>query len=517
MRKSLEKEAIYDVAVVGGGVNGCGIARDSAGRGLSVVLFEKDDLAQGTSSASTKLIHGGLRYLEYYEFGLVREALTEREILLKNAPHIIWPMRFVLPHHKELRPAWLLRCGLFLYDHIGGRKILPPTKMLNLSSHECGNPLVDTFKKGFEYSDCWVDDARLVALNALDASRLGAHIHTRTRCVNAERVDGVWHVTVKSNTDKSERVIKAKTLVNAAGPWVDDLLGNIKERSDDKKNVRLVRGSHVIVPKIYSHDRAYIFQNADGRIIFAVPYEQDFTLLGTTDQDHESMDGVVEITENETQYICDSASVYFKKPILRSSVVWTYSGVRPLFNDGSSEAKEATRDYVLTVSDVEGKAPLLNIFGGKITTYRHLSEDALAKLTSYLPNMGKAWTSEASLPGGDFPVSEVDQMITKLQADHAFLNKKWATRLFKSYGMSAWSVLDGAKSKDDLGQSFGATLTESEMVYLRDVEWARTSEDVLWRRTKLGLHMTESERIEVAHWFNNQSEEVIEPELASSI
>ena len=506
MRKSLE--TIYDVAVVGGGINGCGIARDAAGRGLSVALFEKDDLAQATSSSSTKLIHGGLRYLEHYEFRLVREALTEREILLKSAPHIIWPMRFVLPHHKELRPAWLLRCGLFLYDHIGGRKLLPATKTLDLRSDECGKPLIDMFKKGFEYSDCWVDDARLVALNALDAKERGAYIYTQTRCTGAERVDGIWHVTVKSNADNSERMFKAKALVNAAGPWVDDLLGDINERKADQKNVRLVRGSHVIVPKLYDHDRAYIFQNADDRIIFAVPYEQDFTLLGTTDQEHNSMDTPVEITESETQYICDAASVYFKKPITRESVVWTYSGVRPLFNDGASEAKEATRDYVLKVSDVEGKAPLLNIFGGKITTYRHLAEDALEKLANYLPNMGKVWTSEAFLPGGGFGVSEVDQLITKLRIDFPFLSEQWATRLFKAYGMLAWRVLEGAKVKKDLGQSFAATLTETELVYLQKVEWVTTCEDVLWRRTKLGLHMTESERAEVADWFAQQSEEI---------
>ena len=499
MRKSTD--TIYDIAVVGGGINGCGIARDSAGRGLSVALFEKDDLAQATSSASTKLIHGGLRYLEHYEFRLVREALTEREILLKNAPHIIWPMRFVLPHHKALRPAWLLRCGLFLYDHIGGRKILPATKTLDLRTHDCGKPLIDVFEKGFEYSDCWVDDARLVVLNALDAKERGADIFTQTRCTNAERIDGVWHVTVESNADQSIRTIKAKVLVNAAGPWVDDLLGDIEERKPDQKNVRLVRGSHVIVPKLYDHDRAYIFQNSDDRIIFAVPYEQDFTLLGTTDHDHQSMDIPVKISERETQYICDAASVYFKKPIQRESVVWTYSGVRPLFNDGASEAKEATRDYVLKIVDVDDKAPLLNIFGGKITTYRHLAEDALKQLSEYLPEMEESWTSEASLPGGDFDVSEVGSLIAKLQSDYPFIDEPWAIRLFRAYGGRAWFLLGSAKTKDDLGQAFGATLTETELVYLQKKEWAITPEDVLWRRTKLGLHMTESERAEVAEWF----------------
>ncbi|RVU84292.1 glycerol-3-phosphate dehydrogenase [Leucothrix sargassi] len=494
-------EAIYDVVVVGGGINGCGIARDAAGRGLSVALFEKDDLAQATSSSSTKLIHGGLRYLEHYEFRLVREALTEREILLQSAPHIIWPMRFVLPHHKELRPAWLLRCGLFLYDYIGGRKILPATKTLDLRKTEYGKPLIDMFQKGFEYSDCWVDDARLVALNALDARERGAEIYTRTRCTHAERIDGIWHITVKCEEDQSFQKVKARTFVNAAGPWVDDVLGAINERKPNQRNVRLVRGSHVIVPKLYDHDRAYIFQNADNRIIFAVPYEQDFTLLGTTDQDHKSMDVPVEISEDETQYICDAASVYFKKPITRDSVVWTYSGVRPLFNDGASEAQEATRDYVLKVKDSEGKAPILNIFGGKITTYRHLAEDALDKLSEYLPEMDGVWTSSASLPGGEFDVSEVDTLIAKLQSDYPFLSERWATRLFKAYGKLSWDLLKKAKSKEDLGQAFGETLTEAELVYLKNVEWATTADDALWRRSKLGLHMTEAERAEVAEWF----------------
>jgi len=498
-------ESIYDIVVIGGGVNGCGIARDAVGRGLSVALFEKDDLAQGTSSASTKLIHGGLRYLEHYEFRLVREALTEREILLKSAPHIIWPMRFVLPHHTELRPAWLLRCGLFLYDYMGGRKILPATKTVDLRAGEYGEPLIDTFKKGFEYSDCWVNDARLVALNALDAKELGADIHTQTKCTHAKRVDGLWQVTVQSTHDQTERTIKAKALVNAAGPWVDDVLSSMDGRKADEKNVRLVRGSHIIVPKLYDHDRAYIFQNADGRIIFAIPYEDDFTLIGTTDQEHDSMDTPVKISEVEAQYLCDAVSVYFKKPILRDAVVWTYSGVRPLFNDGESEAKKATRDYVLKLDHAEGEAPLLNIIGGKVTSYRHLSEDAMKKLSGFFPEMDQAWTEEASLPGGNFEVSEVDSLIAKLQSDYAFVDEAWATRLFRAYGKRAWTILGTAQSKADLGEAFAATLTESELVYLQTTEWANSADDVLWRRSKLGLHMTDSERAEVAEWFAKQA------------
>lgn len=495
----------YDIAIIGGGINGCGIARDAAGRGLSVFLAEQDDLAQGTSSASTKLIHGGLRYLEHYEFMLVRKALNEREVLWKNAPHIIWPMRFILPHHKALRPAWLLRLGLLLYDYIGGRKLLPPTKTLDLSRHATGEPLTAAFKKGFEYSDCWVDDARLVVLNALDARAHGADIHTRTRCIGAKRQDGLWQVTVQDTHRQQTHTITAKTLINAAGPWVDKLLDQAALKQSDQPNVRLVRGSHIIVPKLYAHDRAYIFQNGDGRIIFAIPYEQDFTLVGTTDADHTAPLNQVAISADEVDYICAAAGTYFKRSISRDDVVWTYAGVRPLYNDGASAAQEATRDYVLRVDEAStGKLPLLNIFGGKITTYRCLAEDALHKLAPYLPPQRAAWTATAALPGGDFAHDGVATKVQRLQADYAFIDADWALSLIRRYGTRAWDMLGDATHLTDLGQAFGATLTAREVEFLIAHEWARSAEDILWRRSKIGLHMTPPQRESLADWFTQQ-------------
>lgn len=498
-----QADTVYDLAIIGGGINGCGIARDAAGRGLKVVLAEQADLAQGTSSASTKLIHGGLRYLEHYEFKLVREALTEREILLKNAPHIIWPLRFVLPHNKELRPAWLLRIGLFMYDHMGGRKILPATKTLDLRQDATGKPLIDEFKKGFEYSDCWVDDARLVVLNALDAQQRGADIHVRKRCTGAKRVDGVWEVQLQDVKSGETQTLRARMLVNAAGPWVDHLLHDMHTLPQDQHNVRLVRGSHVVVPKLFEHDRAYIFQNGDGRIIFAIPYEQGFTLLGTTDRDHKDGLKNVHISEDETQYICDAASVYFKQPIKRDEVVWTYSGVRPLYDDGASEAQEATRDYVLKVTEQDGQAPLLNIFGGKITTYRHLAEDALHKMQDWMPDAKAAWTDSAPLPGGDFGVHDVPQQIQQLQQAYPFVDEAWAYSLIRRYGTRATAMLGDAKSKADLGKDFGANLTEQEVRFLMTEEWAQDAEDILWRRSKLGLHMSKAQRQAVADWLQH--------------
>ena len=504
MSGSASTEKVYDIAIIGGGINGCGIARDAAGRGLSVFLAEQGDLAQGTSSASTKLIHGGLRYLEHYEFRLVREALTEREVLLKNAPHIIWPLRFVLPYHKALRPAWLLRLGLFIYDHLGGRKLLPATTTVDLSHSEIGAPLIDDFSKGFEYSDCWVDDARLVVLNALGARQRGAEITTCTRCIAARRENQLWQLSLQNTVTGQQYQIQSRTLVNAAGPWVDQLLDQAKLKTRDQKNVRLVRGSHVIVPKLYEHDRAYIFQNADGRIMFAVPYEQNFTLLGTTDADHSSMDGEVKISEDEVQYICDSASVYFKQKIQRDSVVWTYSGVRPLYDDGASAAQEATRDYVLKLDVQDQDAPLLNIFGGKITTYRRLAEDALDKLSLYLGSHQAAWTAHAPLPGGDFAVDAVAKESSRLQQDYPFIDADWALSLIRRYGTRSWDMLGVAKKIEDLGEQFGATLTQQETEFLVQQEWARQADDILWRRSKLGLHMSVAERQVFIDWFNER-------------
>jgi glycerol-3-phosphate dehydrogenase len=493
-----EGETPYDLAIIGGGINGVGIARDAAGRGLRVYLCEANDLASGTSSWSTKLVHGGLRYLEYYEFRLVREALMEREVLWQAAPHIIEPLRFVLPHHKGLRPAWLLRLGLLLYDYIGGRRLLPATRSLNLAMDEAGAPLKPgLFKRGFEYSDCRVDDARLVVLNARDAAMRGAVIETRTKAIRATRHKEGWALDVAGNT---ARTIHAKALVNAAGPWVAEVLsktlGNIT-----KAKVRLVQGSHIVVPKLFSHDRCYIFQNGDGRIIFAIPYEMDFTLIGTTDQDYIGDPAAVIATAEEKAYLCAAASEYFAKPVTPADIVWDFSGVRPLYDDGASEAKAATRDYVFDVDVSEPGAPLLSIFGGKITTYRRLAEAVLAKLAPAFPQMDTNWTASSPLPGGDFPVQSRAELASKLQAAFPFLAPGHAARLTRLYGTEAFVMLDGAKTASDLGQDFGATLTARELNWLMAKEWAQTAEDVLWRRTKLGLFLNPDQAAEVARFM----------------
>ncbi|MBL8569501.1 MAG: glycerol-3-phosphate dehydrogenase [Phreatobacter sp.] len=484
-----------DLLVVGGGINGAGIARDAAGRGLSVTLVEQDDLASGTSSWSTKLIHGGLRYLEHYEFRLVREALIEREVLWAVAPHIIRPLRFVLPHHRGLRPAWLLRLGLFLYDHLGGRKRLWPTKTLDLRTDTAGRPLKAGYAKAFEYSDCRVDDARLVVLNAMDARMRGATILTRHRAVAAERAEGLWRVTVENRRTGETQIIAARALVNAAGPWVEAFLTG-PARSRAPARVRLVQGSHIVVPRLYDHDRAYIFQNADNRIIFAIPYEDAFTLIGTTDQDYEGDPAAVAATEAEIRYLCAAASEYFAKPIVPSDVVWTYSGVRPLYDDGASAAQEATRDYVLHKDGAAGQAPLLSIFGGKITTYRRLAMSALDELAEDLPALsGKAgWTASAALPGGDISLDSPVSAAESLWRSHPFLGQDLASRLARAYGTRAKVIIGEATSMADLGKHFGAGLTEAEIDYLKREEWAETADDVLWRRSKLGLHLREAER-----------------------
>ena len=504
MSADAASDTIYDLAIVGGGINGCGIARDAAGRGYSVYLCERNDLASGTSSASTKLIHGGLRYLEYYEFRLVRESLLEREVLWKIAPHIIRPLRFVLPHHSGLRPAWLLRLGLFLYDHLGGRKLLPATKTLDLTQHPAGKPLKPgMFAKAFAYSDCWVDDARLVALNARDAAAHGAVIETRTALVAALRADGLWRATVVDKRSGATREIRARALVNAAGPWAGDVLGT-KVTSSSVARTRLVRGSHIVVPKLFDHPECYIFQNADQRIIFAIPYETDYTLIGTTDQDYAGDPAEVAITPGEVDYLCASASEYFAKPITPDSIVWTYSGVRSLFEDGASAAQAATRDYVLDVEAPDGAPPLLSIFGGKITTYRRLAEHVLQKLAPLLPTHNRrdeGWTGTASLPGGEFATSEFADVVAELTSSYSFLPHDLATRLVRAYGLSAYDVLGRARSLEDLGTDFGATLTAAEIDYLRANEWAETAEDILWRRTKLGLKMSAEQRRRVADYL----------------
>jgi glycerol-3-phosphate dehydrogenase len=495
-------DQIFDLAIIGGGVNGCGIARDAAGRGNSVFLCEMNDLASGTSSWSTKLVHGGLRYLEYYEFRLVREALLEREILWQIAPHIIGPLRFVLPHHRGLRPAWLLRLGLFLYDHIGGRRLLPPTRTVDLARDEVGRPLVPgRFHRGFEYSDCFVDDARLVVLTARDAAERGAVIRTRTRATHVGQADGLWHVTTENTLTGAREVIKARALVNAGGPWVEDVL-SFGAGVVAKAKVRLVQGSHIVVRKLYDHDRAYIFQNSDGRIVFAIPYRNDFTLIGTTDRDYVGDPGKVKATPEEIAYLCESVNAYFAKPISPADVVWAYAGVRPLYDDGASEAKSATREYVFEL-DLPGGAPLLSIYGGKITTYRRLAEEALERLAPYLKGnkAREGWTASAPLPGGDMDVSALPALIAELRRHYPFLSEFHAQRIAFAYGSCARRWLGLATSIADLGRAFGATLTEAEVKYLMANEWACDAEDVVWRRSKLGLVMSSEEIAVLDAWM----------------
>lgn len=485
----MDASPIHDIFVIGGGINGCGIARDAVGRGFSVFLAEMNDLASGTSSGSTKLIHGGLRYLEFYEFRLVREALMEREVLWKNAPHIIWPMRFVLPYAKGLRPAWLIRLGLFLYDHIGGRKLLPATRTLDMAKDPAGKPLKPLFHKAFEYSDGWVNDARLVALNARDAADRGATIRTRTKVVAARREGDIWAIRLEDLATGTTEEVKARLLVNAAGPWVDHVLSTTVGQND-VHNVRLVQGSHIVIKKKFDDPRAYFFQNKDGRIIFAIPYEEEFTLIGTTDRDYPGDPHDVKISDTEIDYLCAAASEYFAKPVTRPDIVWTYSAVRPLYDDGASKAQEATRDYVLKADSGEGKAPIVNAFGGKITTYRRLSESMLEKIEGFLGKRGKPWTANASLPGGDFPATGFDAQVAKLKSSYPFLDQRLARRLTRLYGTRAQVLLGLAKSNADLGRNFGADLYEAEVRYLCENEWALTAEDVLWRRTKRGLHFS---------------------------
>lgn len=502
----MAQEKIFDIFVIGGGINGCGIARDAIGRGFSVFLAEMNDLASGTSSRATKLIHGGLRYLEHYEFRLVREALMEREVLWANAPHIIHPMRFVLPYHKGgVRPAWLLRLGLFLYDHLGGRKKLPATRTLNMRTDPAAQPLKPLFTKAFEYSDCWVDDARFVALTARDASDRGASIRTRTKVVAARRDSQGWTITIENADTGHQEEIRARLLVNAAGPWADKVLQGV-EGDRQLHNVRLVQGSHIVVRKKFADPRSYFFQNNDGRIIFAIPYEDDFTLIGTTDQDYKGDPAKVAITEGETEYLCAAASEYFAEPVRREDVVWTYSGVRPLYDDGASKAQEATRDYVLKDDAPAGLAPLINVFGGKLTTARKLAEHMLEKIEHHLGKKGAPWTHAAALPGGDFKEVAFESELKKVQAAYPFLSPAHARRLFRLYGTRVHVLLGKAASLADLGRHFGADLYEAEVSYLIENEWACTAEDILWRRTKLGLRLTAKEAEVLNNFIKNKEE-----------
>ena len=478
----------YDLAVIGGGINGVGIAADAAGRGLKVFLCEKDDLASHTSSASSKLIHGGLRYLEHYEFRLVREALAEREVLLAKAPHIVKPMRFVLPHRPHLRPTWMIRAGLFLYDHLGKRKRLGASRSLRFGPDSALKP---TITQGFEYADCWVDDARLVALNAMSAREQGADIRTRTRCLGAKRVGNLWHVQIQ-NADGTPQTLRARALVNAGGPWVSSFIKD-DLRLDAPYGIRLIQGSHLIVPRLYEGEHAHILQNEDQRIVFAIPYLDRFTLIGTTDREYTGDPAKVRITDEETDYILKVVNAHFNRQVSRDDILHTYSGVRPLCNDESDNPSAVTRDYTLALSASAGQAPLLSVFGGKLTTYRKLAESAMVELKPFFSQMRGSWTATAPLPGGE-DMQTPAQLAQALVARHAWLPGEIAQRWAVTYGSRAWRLLDGAQGLEDLGQLLGAGLYTREVDYLRHAEWAVEAEDILWRRTKLGLFLSDTEQ-----------------------
>ena len=477
--------ADFDLAIIGGGINGAGIARDAAGRGLSVLLIEQNDLASGTSSKSTKLIHGGLRYLEFHAFRLVREALIEREVLIGIAPHLTRPLRFVLPHHSGLRPAWMLRLGLFLYDHLGGRKILPGTETVDLTHHIVGETLKREYHRGFIYSDGWVDDARLVVLNAVDAAERGASIRTRTRLIRADRQDDLWQLVL--NARGTRETVTARALINAAGAWVPEVADRML-RLPPSGHMRLVKGSHIVVPRIYAHDHAYIFQNADGRIVFAIPYEHDYTLIGTTDEDFRGDLSAPTASAAEVSYLCGAVSGYFRKGVTPDQVVHAYSGVRQLYDDGARSAQNLTREYLLDLDGKPHQAPLLTVYGGKITTYRTLAEAALGKLAPTL-RQGATWTADAPLPGGDFPHDGIDALVARARGLWPFLAESHARRLTRAYGTRLDRLIGGARDMAALGERFGGDLTAAEVRYLMRHEFAETADDVLWRRSKLGLRL----------------------------
>jgi glycerol-3-phosphate dehydrogenase len=492
----------YDLLIIGGGINGTAIARDAAGRGLNVLLCERDDLASHTSSASTKLVHGGLRYLEYYEFNLVRHALKEREVMLRAAPHIIWPMRFVLPYDKGLRPAWMLRTGLFLYDHIGGREMLPGSKSLKLDKAPHKGVLESRFKTGFEYSDCWVEDARLVVLYALDAANRGADIRTRTEVLSVQSTDDGYSAEIKKNG--ATETVLAKGIVNAAGPWVDAVLGQIKTKTSEQ-SLRLVTGSHIVTKKLFDGDHAYLFQNADNRVIFAIPYEGNYTLIGTTDKPYDLSEGPVKISPEEITYLCEAASEYFEDDISPEDVVWDYAGVRPLYDDKAVDASAVTRDYKLNIEEYSKGAPFMSVYGGKITTSRRLGEHAMQELSGYYEYKTGNWTQSALLPGGDLIDADFERFYTDMHKRYRALNTDLLRRLCHAYGTRITLILGDGTSQPELGQHFGAGLYELEANYLINHEWATSADDILWRRSKLGLHMSEGERAAFTDWFNSRN------------
>jgi len=487
-----------DLLVVGGGINGVGIARDAAGRGLSVLLVERGDLAGATSSASSKLIHGGLRYLEQYEFRLVRESLAEREVLLAAAPYIIRPLRFVLPVHDGLRPPWLLRLGLFLYDHIGGRRRLPATRTVRRDRDPVFGALADSYRLGFEYSDCWADDARLVVMNALDARQRGARIEPGWAVTAARRENALWSVDMTAYSGE-RRTVRARALVNAAGPWVEEVLraaGAHRHRS-----LRLVKGSHLIVRRLYDGPQAYTLQNADGRVVFAIPYEEDFTLIGTTDSPFSGDPGAVHADGSEVAYLCGLISGYLKAPVTPKDAVWTYSGVRPLYDDGGVSASTVTRDYVFDMDAAAGQAPLLSIFGGKLTTYRKLAEHALSKLLPVMQLATTPWTRGATLPGGEIARGDFEAFVAEQLRRHAYAPPALVRRLCRSYGTRIERILGRARALRDLGVEVAPQVYEAELNLMRAEEWARTADDALWRRSKLGLHLDARGREAVKTWF----------------
>jgi glycerol-3-phosphate dehydrogenase len=490
--------AEFDLAIVGGGINGAGIARDAAGRDLRVLLIEQNDLASGTSSASTKLIHGGLRYLEHGWFRLVREALTEREVMLRMAPHVIRPMRFVLPVEPNMRPLWILRLGLFTYDHLGGRKLLAPTLAVDLAHGPLGTPLRASYARGFEYSDCWADDARLVVLNALDATEHGAVIRTRTRCIGAER-GKLWRLVLDAQGRRD--LATAHVLVNATGPWLN-LFATNSLHATRPLAVRLDKGSHIVVRRLFEHDRGYIFQNRDGRVVFALPFEREFTLIGTTDRSFSGDPGAVRADDDEITYLCEVANQHFRAATKPSEVVWAFAGVRALYDDGSRRSQDVSRDYVLEVDDRNGAAPLLTVYGGKITTYRRLAEHALDRL-AHVIKCGPPWTEHSQLPGGDFAPDALDAVVAMARKSRPFLDEQHVRRLVRAYGTRVDRVLGAAKTREDLGPWLGADLTGAEVRYLMEREWARTPDDVLWRRSKLGLQFSAPDRERLAQFMTS--------------
>ena len=501
--QSAADTAIYDLLVIGGGVNGVGIANDAAGRGLSVLLCEQHDLASHTSSASSKLVHGGLRYLEHYEFRLVREALGEREVLLKKAPHIIWPLRFVLPHRPHLRPRWMLRAGLFLYDHLGKRTTLPGSTGGPLNGQ---GPLKPEIDYAFEYSDCWADDARLVVLNAVQAASLGADIRPYTRCESASRVGDLWQVDLLVGEHVRERV-QARALVNAAGPWAARVMERVVS-TRSPYGVRLVQGSHIVVPELYHGRQAYILQNEDERIVFVLPYEGGYSLIGTTDVDYQGDPARVEPTDGEVEYLLEVVNGHFKRQLKHSDICHRFSGVRPLISDASeADPSAVSRDYSLTLHGDASEAPLLAVYGGKLTTYRRLAEAAVDKLKPWFPNATPAWTAEYALAGGDF--ASHASLTAELKAEFPWLTDQQLDRFVRCYGTLSRVFLRGMRAQADMGEQFGAGLTEREIKYLREREWARDLEAILWRRTKLGLHLSEPQKVRLGEYLSELAGEIL--------